>query len=100
MQQGFTNLFRGTRSQLQPPVDDIESYWSPAEKAQVTRMLECSFIGAPRTVCEGLDAFIERTGADEVMVAAGIHDHAARLRSYERLSAVRSRAHRGDAGST
>lgn len=89
MQQGFTHLFRGTRSQLRPPIDNIESYWSPAEKTQVTRMLECSFVGAPETVRAGLAAFIERTGADELMVAAGIYDHAARLRSYELLAQLR-----------
>src|SRR3954470_24108607 len=33
-QQSFTNLFRGARGKLQPPIDDIESYWSPHEKAQ------------------------------------------------------------------
>ena len=88
-QQGFTNLFRGIRSQFRPPIDDIDSYWSPAEKIQVTRMLACSFIGAPQTVRAGLDAFIARTGADELIIAAGIHDHAARIRSYELLAGVR-----------
>jgi luciferase family oxidoreductase group 1 len=89
MQQGFTHLLRGTRSQLRPPIDDIESYWSPAEKAQVTRMLECSFVGSPRTVQSGLEAFSARTGADELIVAAGIYDHPARLRSYELLAGLR-----------
>jgi hypothetical protein len=28
-------------------------------------------------------AFLERTGADELMVAGQIYDHGARLRSYE-----------------
>lgn len=89
MQQGFTHLFRGTRSQLRPPIDDIDAYWTPAEKVQVNRMLECSFVGAPQTVRAGLDAFVAGTGADEVMVAAGIYDHAARLRSYELLASLR-----------
>ena len=89
-QQGFTNLFRGTRSQFRPPIDDIESYWTPAEKPQVTRMLACSFVGAPETVRAGLDAFIAKTAADEVMVAAGIYDHGARLRSYELLAEIHS----------
>src|SRR5918995_2553267 len=37
VQQGVTNLLRGARGQLQPPIDDIESYWTPAEKAQASR---------------------------------------------------------------
>jgi luciferase family oxidoreductase group 1 len=81
-QQSFTNLFRGARGKLQPPIDDIESYWSPHEKAQAMNMLSCSFVGAPKTVQDGLETFIAETGADEVMVAAAIYDHSKRLRSY------------------
>ncbi|ACA20548.1 luciferase family protein [Methylobacterium sp. 4-46] len=88
-QQSFTNLFRGTRGQLLPPIDDIETYWSPAEKVQASRMLACSFVGARETVREGLAAFLARTGADEIMVAAAIHDHGARRRSYEILAELR-----------
>jgi alkanesulfonate monooxygenase SsuD/methylene tetrahydromethanopterin reductase-like flavin-dependent oxidoreductase (luciferase family) len=32
-----------------------------------------------------LERFVEETEADEVIVATAIHDHAARLRSYELL---------------
>ena len=85
-QQGFTNLLRGTRGQLLPPIDDIQTYWSPIEKAQVTRMLACSFVGSPQSIRDGLGRFVEQTGADEIIVASAIHDHAARLRSYELLA--------------
>ena len=85
-QQQFTNLLRGTRGQLPPPIDDIDRYWSPAEKEQVSKMLACSFVGSPEVVREELGRFVERTGADEVIVAAAIHDHGARLRSYELLA--------------
>jgi len=88
VQQTFTNMFRGTRGLLPPPIDDIETYWSPAEKAQASNMLACSFVGGPQTVREGLERFIERTGADEIMVAAAIYDHAARLHSYELLAGI------------
>jgi luciferase family oxidoreductase group 1 len=87
-QQAFTNAFRGTRRQLQPPVDDIESYWSPLEKLQVSSMLACSFVGSPQTVQRGLERFVEQTGADELMVASAIYDHSARLHSYEALAAI------------
>ena len=89
MQQSFVNLLRGTRGRLLPPIDDIEAYWSPAEKAQVSRMLACSFVGSAGTVRRGLDGFIERTGADELLVACALHDHGARRRSYEILGEVR-----------
>jgi luciferase family oxidoreductase group 1 len=88
IQQSFANLVRGTRGRLPPPIDDIDAYWSPAEKANAARMLACSFVGSARTVRDDLSAFVERTGADEVIVAAAIHDHAARLRSYEILASL------------
>jgi luciferase family oxidoreductase group 1 len=86
VQQGITNLLRGARGRLQPPIDDIESYWTPAEKAHASRMLACSFVGSPETVRAALTEFVARTEADEVIVAAGIFDQGARLRSYELLA--------------
>lgn len=91
-QQGFTHLLRGTRGKMLPPVDDIEATWSPAEKAQVSRMLACSFVGTAETVRRGLEGFVAQTGADELMVVSAIHDHRARLRSYEILAEAQ-RAH-------
>jgi luciferase family oxidoreductase group 1 len=89
-QQSFTNLLRGTRGQLRPPIDDIEAYWTPAEKTRVAGMLACAFVGSRQTVRRALEAFIEETGADELIVASAIYDHAARLRSYEILAEVRN----------
>ena len=91
VQQAFANMFRGTRGQMQPPIDDIETYWEPMEKAQASRMLACSFVGAPETVAKGLAGFLARTGADELMVTAPIYDHAARLKSIALLMEVRDR---------
>ncbi len=88
-QQSFANIFRGRRGRLPPPIEDIERYWSPMEKEQASRMLACSFVGTPAMLAEQLSGFIARTGADELMVAAAIHDHAPRLRSYELLAGIR-----------
>jgi luciferase family oxidoreductase group 1 len=90
-QQGFTNLLRGTRGRLQPPIDDIEAYWTPAEKAQASRMLACSFVGSAATVEAQLAALLARTRADELIVAAAIYEQAARLRSYELLADIARR---------
>jgi luciferase family oxidoreductase group 1 len=87
-QQSFTNILRGRRGKLPPPIDDIESFWAPPEKERASAMLRRSFVGSPETVRTGLDAFVAETGADEVIVAAAIHDHTARLRSYELLAAA------------
>lgn len=87
-QQSFTNLVRGTRGQLPPPIDDIERYWSPAEKTQASAMLKYAVVGSADTVRRGLERVIEQTEANEVMVVSAIYDHAARLRSYEILAKV------------
>jgi len=79
----FTNLFRGAPGELEAPVDDIDRYWTPAERGGVERALAYAMVGSPRTVRERLDDFIALTGADEVMLSGQIHDHAARLRAYE-----------------
>jgi luciferase family oxidoreductase group 1 len=87
-QQAFANVVRGRRGQLPPPIDDIEAFWTPEEKIHVSRMLKRSFVGSQTTVRDGLERFVEETGADELIVAAAIYDHAARLRSYELLAAA------------
>ena len=85
-QQSFTNIFRGRRGQLPPPIDDIEAYWTPLEKERASAMLSRSFVGSPESVHRGLEAFVAETSADEIIVASAIHDHAKRLRSYDLLS--------------
>jgi len=85
-QQSFVNLVRGTRGQLRPPIDDIENYWSPAEKAHVSRMLSCAFVGTGGQIADRLHGFLAQTKADELIVAAAIYDHPSRLRSYEILA--------------
>jgi alkanesulfonate monooxygenase SsuD/methylene tetrahydromethanopterin reductase-like flavin-dependent oxidoreductase (luciferase family) len=55
-------------------------------------VLSCSAIGAPDTVGQQLKAFIERTGADELMITSQIYDHAARLRSYEIAAEIRRKS--------
>ncbi len=87
-QQSFANMFRGARGKLPRPIDDIETYWTPMEKAQASSMLACSIVGGPETVRAGLERLLAETGADELMVAAAIHDGDARLRSYQILAEV------------
>ena len=87
-QQQFTNMVRNRRGKLQPPIDDIETYWSPQEKVQASAMLRYAVAGSPETVRRGLEDFIALTGVDELMVVSAIHDHAARKRSYEILAEV------------
>ena len=83
-----TGVLRGARGLSQPPIDDIESYWSPAEKAQAMRMLARSLVGSPDTVRSGIDALVAETGADELMIVSDVYDHATRLRSFELIASA------------
>jgi luciferase family oxidoreductase group 1 len=88
LQMRFAGMVRGERGLLQPPIDDIDAYWSATEKMQASRMLACSFVGAPDTVEKGLGEFLARTRVDELIVATAVYDPAARLRSYELLKGL------------
>ena len=91
VQQAFRNLRRGTPGQVPPPIEDIDSYWSPAEKASARTTLLCSAVGSPNTVECSLLKFIEVTQPDEIITTAHIYDHGARLRSFELLGEIRAR---------
>ena len=85
-QQAVANIHRNARGPLPPPIDDIEAYWTPAESAFASSRLSRSIVGSKSTVRRGLRDFVDETGADELIVAAAIFEHGARLRSYEILA--------------
>ena len=89
MQQAFVNSRSGRPSRLQPPVQNYEQGLLPHESAIIEQVLSCAAIGSPRIVRNGLEAFIARTGADELMITCHIFSHAARLRSYAITAEVR-----------
>lgn len=85
-QMSFASIFRGARGLSQPPIDDIESYWSEVEKMQVQRMLTRSIVGSPSTVKAGMNALVEETQADELIIVSDVFDHDKRLRSLELIA--------------
>lgn len=89
IQQSFTNLVRGAGGKLQAPIDNIDDYWTPAEKLHASHMLKYSIVGSAETVRRELKGFTRLTNADELMIVTSIHDHAARIRSYEIVGAIR-----------
>jgi luciferase family oxidoreductase group 1 len=88
LQQAFVNLRSGRPSKLPPPRPGYLESLGPQEHALLASVLSSSAIGSADTVRRGLQAFVERTGADELMITSQIHDHAARLRSYEITAAA------------
>jgi luciferase family oxidoreductase group 1 len=98
MQQAFVNLRSGRPARLPPPVEGYPNLVGPQERALLDSVLSCSAIGAPRTVRASLNAFIEKTGADELMITSQIYEHSARLRSYEITSGMLSELVHGPQG--
>ena len=84
-QQAFVNLRTGRAGKLPPPKAGYEDTLDPPIRAMLNQVLSTALVGSPETVARGLEAFVSRTGADELMVTAQIYDHAARKRSYELL---------------
>lgn len=82
IQQSFINIRSGRPSQLPPPVADFEERLDPYARRMLEHTLSCAIVGGPNTVRTGIDAFLARTGARELMVTANIHDHAKRKRSF------------------
>ena len=83
MQQAFVNLRTGRPSKLQPPLPGYLERLPAQARAMLDEVLSCSAVGSPASVGQALHAFIERTGADELMITSQIFDHQARMKSYE-----------------
>jgi alkanesulfonate monooxygenase SsuD/methylene tetrahydromethanopterin reductase-like flavin-dependent oxidoreductase (luciferase family) len=92
MQQAFVSLRTGRPTKLQPPKPGYLENLGPQERAMLDQVLSCSAIGSPETVKRELEAFIARTGADELMITSQIYDHRARIHSYEITAQVRDAA--------
>ena len=82
MQQAFVNLRSGRPARLPPPKPGYAQQVGPAEQALLRSVLSCTAIGSPQTIRKGLQDFVARTGADELMITSQMFDHAARKHSY------------------
>jgi luciferase family oxidoreductase group 1 len=98
MQQSFVNLRTGRPSQLPPPKAGYLQTLNPSEQAILDSVLSCTAIGSPDTVRRQLQEFVNRTGADELMITSQIYEHSQRLRSFEITAEVRQSLVREAAG--
>jgi luciferase family oxidoreductase group 1 len=78
----FARLRSGKAGKLPAPQSDLSEV-PAAMRAEVDRALSCSAVGSPATVRAQLQALIARYQPDEILLTGMIHDHAARLRSFE-----------------
>lgn len=80
--QAFVNLRSGRPGKLPRPLADLSAI--PAQvRAEVDQALSCAAYGSPDQVRAGLAGLIARYQPDEVMLTGMIHDHTARLRSFQ-----------------
>ena len=86
LMQAFVALRSGSPGKLKPPLAGYGDTLPMEQFAILADLLECSAIGSPQTVKAATEAFVERTGADELMITSQIFDHQARLRSFELLA--------------
>lgn len=91
-EQAMLNLRRGTPGQLPPPVRDFRASLSEMELRMLDDVARCAAVGTQAKVQAELQAFVDRTGANEVMVVAQIFNHDARLKSYELAAGVMAAA--------
>ena len=80
----------GKRGPLPKPITvaEMATLGSQAERAGMDQMLTVTAVGSPTTVQKKIKQIIAQTEADELIIAGAVHDHAARLRSYELLAGV------------
>ena len=84
----FARLRSGRPGKLPAPVEDVTAEIPPHLLAQVDQALSVSATGSPDTVRRGLGAILERYRPDELIVTGMIHDHAARVRSFELAAGI------------
>ena len=84
MDQSFVRMRTGGTGKLSPPIPDYRDTLDPAAIAMIDSMREAaSAIGGPETIRERIGKFIERTQADELIIAGSIWDPEARRRSLK-----------------
>lgn len=85
---GVVRMRAGRPGPLPTPEEALAHDYSPHEQEQVRRYMRAQVLGDPAEVAEQIRALAGATGADEVMVMTSVHDHGARLGSYERIAAA------------
>ena len=88
MQKSVVALRRGQPGKLQPPERGFADALAPQDQAIVAQFYTNSAIGSPDTVGEKVADFVARTQPDELMFTGSVHDHQARLHSFELLAGV------------
>lgn len=90
-QQSFVRLRSGNPGKLPPPIEGYADTLPASAQAMLAHLAQAAAVGTPAQVRDGIEAFVRRTGADEIMLCGATYDPQARIRSLElTLDACRS----------
>lgn len=81
--QSFVRLRSGSPGKLPPPIADYRASLPAQSQAMLANMGQASAVGSPDTVRSAIERFVERTGADEIIVSGSTFDPNARVRSLQ-----------------
>ncbi|MBF7012953.1 LLM class flavin-dependent oxidoreductase [Novosphingobium resinovorum] len=81
--QSFVALRSGNPGRLKPPVRDYRAGLPGAAQAMLEQVRSVSAVGSPATVRKGIEDFVARTQADELIVSIATYDPEAQIRSLE-----------------
>ncbi|MEP6868366.1 MAG: LLM class flavin-dependent oxidoreductase [Novosphingobium sp.] len=86
--QSFVALRTGNPGKLQPPVRNYRASLPLQAAAMLEHMDQAKAIGSPETVRTAIERFIDRTAADELIVAGATFDSTARQASLDMTMAA------------
>ena len=81
LDQSFVDFRSGRGGKLRPPVPGFRESLPADARMMLEHMREASAVGSPETVRTELHKFVDRTQADEIIVAGAVWDPEARKRS-------------------
>jgi luciferase family oxidoreductase group 1 len=91
MYQRFLGIIRNERTALPPPVENMDAVWSAGERLAVAERMALMVVGGPERVAANLQAIVDATEADELIIASDAYARADRLRSYEVIAKAAKR---------
>jgi luciferase family oxidoreductase group 1 len=88
LDQSFVDFRTGRSGRLRPPVPGYRESLPAEARAMLEHMRQASAVGGQETVRREMTRFIERTRADELIIAGSVWDPAARQRSLRMTMAA------------
>jgi luciferase family oxidoreductase group 1 len=82
-QQSFVRLRTGQPGKLPPPIENYTDTLPATAQAMLAHIGQAAAVGTRMQVRESIEAFVKRTGADEILLCGATYDAGARIRSLE-----------------